>query len=161
MLATFWGTAARRGWRPQFARVESKANVADAVSRDVSRAMRENWTPGRLRREHHRGPRRRGCRRRLRGQPGGGRPRERHQLSRHGAEGAGRVYEVRPARCLPVLGRDVGSRARSASMTSCSRVCARALVLEILGRSCFPSKVWSRSVTSMANYAARLWIENT
>ena len=45
MLATFWGTAARRAWRPQFARVESKANVADAVSRgDLSRAHRERWT---------------------------------------------------------------------------------------------------------------------
>ena len=45
MLAAFWGTAARRGWRPQFARVESKANVADAVSRgDLSRARNEGWT---------------------------------------------------------------------------------------------------------------------
>ena len=45
MLATFWGTAARRGWRPQFARVESKANIADVVSRgDISHAQRENWT---------------------------------------------------------------------------------------------------------------------
>ena len=45
MLAAFWGTAARRGWRPQFARVESKANVADAVSReDLSRAYDEGWT---------------------------------------------------------------------------------------------------------------------
>ena len=33
MLAAFWGTAARRGRRPRFTRVESKANVADAVSR--------------------------------------------------------------------------------------------------------------------------------
>ena len=45
MLAAFWGTAARRGWRPQFARVESKASVADAVSRgDLSRAIAERWT---------------------------------------------------------------------------------------------------------------------
>ena len=45
MLATFRGTAARRGWRPQFARVESTANVADAISRgDLSRAVREEWT---------------------------------------------------------------------------------------------------------------------
>ena len=37
--------ATRRAWRPQFARVESKANVADAVSRgDLSRAHREGWT---------------------------------------------------------------------------------------------------------------------
>ena len=44
MLAAFWDTAARRGWRPRFARVEAKANVADAVSRgDLSRALRENW----------------------------------------------------------------------------------------------------------------------
>ena len=33
MLSVFWNTAARRGWRPIFARVESKANVADAVRR--------------------------------------------------------------------------------------------------------------------------------
>ena len=45
MLAAFWGTAARRGWRSQFARVESKANVADAVSRGgLSRAIAERWT---------------------------------------------------------------------------------------------------------------------
>ena len=45
MLAAFWGTAARRGWRPTFARVESKANVSDAVSRgDLSRAIKEQWT---------------------------------------------------------------------------------------------------------------------
>ena len=45
MLAVFWGTAARRGWRPRFTRVESKANVADAVSRgDLTRARREKWT---------------------------------------------------------------------------------------------------------------------
>ena len=45
MLAALWGTAGRRGWRPTFARVESKANVADAVSRgDLSRATTERWT---------------------------------------------------------------------------------------------------------------------
>ena len=44
-LAAFLGTTARRGWRPQFARVESKANVADAVFRgDLSRAVEEGWT---------------------------------------------------------------------------------------------------------------------
>ena len=45
MLAAFWGTAARRGCRPRFTRVESKANVADAISRgDLTRAQQENWT---------------------------------------------------------------------------------------------------------------------
>ena len=45
MLAAFWGTAARRGWRPRFTRVESKANVACAISRgDLTRAQQQNWT---------------------------------------------------------------------------------------------------------------------
>ena len=45
VLAARWGTAARRGWRPRFTRVESKANVADAISRgDLTRARQENWT---------------------------------------------------------------------------------------------------------------------
>ena len=45
MLAAFWGTAARRGWRPRFTRVESQANVADAISRgDLTRARRDKWT---------------------------------------------------------------------------------------------------------------------
>ena len=40
-LSTFWATAARRGWRPICVRVESKANVADEVSRaDLSRAVK-------------------------------------------------------------------------------------------------------------------------
>ena len=44
MLSVFWATAARRGWRPVFARVESKANVADAVSwADLTRAIQERW----------------------------------------------------------------------------------------------------------------------
>ena len=33
--AAFWGTAARRGWRPRFTGVECKANIADAVSRET------------------------------------------------------------------------------------------------------------------------------
>ena len=45
MLAAFLGTAARQGWRPRCTRVESKANVADAISRgDLTRARREKWT---------------------------------------------------------------------------------------------------------------------
>ena len=45
LLAAFWGTAAHRGWRPKFARVGSKANVADTVSRgDLSRVVQEQWT---------------------------------------------------------------------------------------------------------------------
>ena len=44
MRSVYWNTAARRGWRPVFARVESKANVADAVSRaDLIRARHEGW----------------------------------------------------------------------------------------------------------------------
>ena len=44
ILTTFWALAARRGWRPHFERVTSKANTADAVSRaDITRAQREGW----------------------------------------------------------------------------------------------------------------------
>ena len=44
ILTTFWALAARRGWRPHFERVTSKANTADAVSRaDVTRAREEGW----------------------------------------------------------------------------------------------------------------------
>ena len=43
-MSVFWNTAARRGWRPVFARVESKAIVADAVSTaDLTRAIHEGW----------------------------------------------------------------------------------------------------------------------
>ena len=46
-LAAFWETAARRGWRPRFTRVESKAK-ADVVSRsDLSGPIRNTgyaWT---------------------------------------------------------------------------------------------------------------------
>ena len=45
MISAFWNLAARRGWFVEFERVPSKANVADAVSRDdFSRARREGWT---------------------------------------------------------------------------------------------------------------------
>ncbi|OLP83053.1 hypothetical protein AK812_SmicGene36237 [Symbiodinium microadriaticum] len=45
MLAAFWALAARRGTMLDFRRVPSKANVADAVSRDdFGRAWREGWT---------------------------------------------------------------------------------------------------------------------
>ena len=103
MLAAFWGTAARRGWRPRLTRVESKANVADAVSRgDLTRARRPS--------QSSRGPR-------LRGGPGGGRPRLRHQLSRHGLGGRGRrgCTECALLGASQFWGRNVGSRARSAS----------------------------------------------
>ena len=39
MLAAFWGTAARCGWRP-VRPVKSKANVADAVERRITRSKR-------------------------------------------------------------------------------------------------------------------------
>ncbi|CAE7676939.1 prtp, partial [Symbiodinium sp. KB8] len=45
MLAAFWALAARQGTIVDFRRVPSKANVADAVSRDdFGRARREGWT---------------------------------------------------------------------------------------------------------------------
>ncbi|OLP91746.1 Cytochrome P450 144 [Symbiodinium microadriaticum] len=45
MLAAFWALAARQGTVVDFRRVPSKANVADAVSRDdFDRARREGWT---------------------------------------------------------------------------------------------------------------------
>ena len=45
MLAAFWALAARQGTMVDFRRVPSKANVADAVSRDdFGRARREGWT---------------------------------------------------------------------------------------------------------------------
>ena len=44
MISAFWTLAARRGWFVEFERVPSKANVADAVSRDdFTRARREGW----------------------------------------------------------------------------------------------------------------------
>ena len=44
MISAFWTLAARRGWFVEFERVPSKANVADAVSRDdLTRARREGW----------------------------------------------------------------------------------------------------------------------
>ena len=44
MISAFWNLAARQGWFVEFERVPSKANVADAVSRDdFSRARREGW----------------------------------------------------------------------------------------------------------------------
>ena len=76
----------------------------------ADRSANTGYTHGRLHGRHHRHPHA-GCRtRRLRGQPGGGRPELCHQL-----RGRRAGCEVRPARCLPVLGRDVGSRARSPS----------------------------------------------
>ena len=45
VLAAFWSTAALADWLPDFRRVPSKANVADAVSRgDLSVARRLGWT---------------------------------------------------------------------------------------------------------------------
>ena len=45
LLAAFWALAARQGTMVDFRRVPSKANVADAVSRDdFDRARREGWT---------------------------------------------------------------------------------------------------------------------
>ena len=45
MLATFWAMAAKKDLLVDFRRVPSKANVADAVSRDdFGRARREGWT---------------------------------------------------------------------------------------------------------------------
>ena len=45
VISAFWTLAARRGWFVEFERVPSKANVADAVSRDdFTRARREGWT---------------------------------------------------------------------------------------------------------------------
>ena len=45
MIAAFWSLAAHQGWLVEFERVPSKANVADAVSRDdFGRAMAEGWT---------------------------------------------------------------------------------------------------------------------
>ena len=45
MISAFWTLAARRGWFVEFERMPSKANVADAVSRDdFTRARREGWT---------------------------------------------------------------------------------------------------------------------
>ena len=45
MIAAFWSMAAHQGWLVEFERVPSKANVADAVSRDdFGRALAEGWT---------------------------------------------------------------------------------------------------------------------
>ncbi|CAE7931305.1 unnamed protein product, partial [Symbiodinium necroappetens] len=45
ILASFWATASLSDWLPDFRRVPSKANVADAVSRgDLSAAHRHGWT---------------------------------------------------------------------------------------------------------------------
>ena len=45
ILASFWATASLSDWLPDFRRVPSKANVADAVSRgDLSTAHRHGWT---------------------------------------------------------------------------------------------------------------------
>ena len=45
VLAAFWSQAAEMGWLPDFRRVPSKANVADAVSRgDVATAVSMGWT---------------------------------------------------------------------------------------------------------------------
>ena len=83
MLAAFWGTAARRGWRPILARVESKANVADAVSRGdychVQGHQRAVDTPGRPQRRDHRHPHSGSRGRRLRGGSGGERAVPRHK----------------------------------------------------------------------------------
>ena len=44
LLAAFWAMAAKQGTSVQFRQVPSKANVADAVSRDdFSHARREGW----------------------------------------------------------------------------------------------------------------------
>ena len=114
MLAAFWGTAARRGWRPQFARVESKANVADAVSRgDLSLAQNEGWTRLHDNTDSITSVLVMG----VRGRQGCGRLAGGPQLSRHSSGGRGRRAGVRSAPC-PVPpsfgGRNVGSRARSA-----------------------------------------------
>ncbi|CAE7923243.1 unnamed protein product [Symbiodinium sp. KB8] len=45
ILASFWATASLSDWLPDFRRVPSKANVADAISRgDLSAAHRYGWT---------------------------------------------------------------------------------------------------------------------
>ena len=45
VLAAFWSQAAGMGWLPDFRRVPSKANVADAVSRgDIATAVAMGWT---------------------------------------------------------------------------------------------------------------------
>ena len=38
VLAAFWSQAAEMGWLPDFRRVPSKANVADAVSKPPAQA---------------------------------------------------------------------------------------------------------------------------
>ena len=45
VLAAFWAMASRMRWSPEFNRVKSAADIADAVSRgDLSTARAQGWT---------------------------------------------------------------------------------------------------------------------
>ena len=104
MLATFWA------WRPQFARVKSKANVADAVSWGLlPRTPRGLDKSVRRHRRHHLDPGLGGRGRQVRRRARRGRSFHCSQLSRHGVEGRGRRAGVQSAPC-PVPPSFVGGR---------------------------------------------------